>query len=152
MMVRFGYDLIRDNTWGKTWFDVVVDTGITGYTAVLEEENRSARLESNGFLYINSGFEWDFGSGPALQTPSMVRASLVHDVLCDMTNARLLPWKVRRKADALFRRKIKKYSPRRPWYNPFRYNHIWRWASVAAYSQLIARWRDKVTEDEPLQR
>jgi len=144
MMQRFGYDLIRDNSWGRTWFDVSVDTGITGYEAALEIPGRSARLEKDGTLLINSGFEWDFGSGPALQTPSMVRASLVHDVLCDMTNQRLVPWSVRRKADALFRRKIKKYSPKRPWYNPLRYNHVWRWASVAAYSQLVARWRDKV--------
>jgi len=142
-MDRLCYELIRGKRWGRLLSDVYAATDITGYEALLPRKGRYARLEPNGLLTVRHGFEWDFGSGPVAQTPAMLRASLIHDVLCDMTNARLVPWSVRRKADALFRRQLKDYSPDRHLLNPFRYHYWWRWAAVASYSQLIARWKDK---------
>lgn len=143
MDTKICYELIRDNTWGRLLCDVLAGTGITGYSAVLTRQGRSAELDPSGLLVVRAGFEWDFGTGPVLQTPAMVRASLIHDVLCDMTNQRLVPWAVRAQADALFREHLREYSPGRHWLNPLRYHYWWRWAAVSAYSQLIARWKDK---------
>lgn len=150
MLVRdlrqLAYELSADGLTGRVVRPVAVSTGITGYKAELSGIDRTAVLYPDGRLFIAEGFVWDFGSGPAVQTPAMVRASLVHDVLCDMTNARLLPWSCRAKADRLFRQLLKEYAPRRAWYNPMRLHPWWRWAGVAAYSQLIARWSDRVSE------
>lgn len=46
-------------------------------------------LTHHGVLYIKHGYVWDFGTG-AVDTPSMVYASLGHDAMCDLNNAGLL--------------------------------------------------------------
>lgn len=38
-------------------------------------------LKEDGLLQIRSGYCWDGPSGPALDTPTFMRASLVHDAL-----------------------------------------------------------------------
>jgi hypothetical protein len=67
-------------------------------------------LRPNGDLIVCEGYVWDFGSGPAIDTPEMVAASLAHDALCDLTNSGHLPWHYRRKADTFFRKLLKAYG------------------------------------------
>jgi len=142
-LARINYELIRKNRWGRLLEPVELYTDIKGHTAELRTIDAQADLHDDGRLYIYAGTEWDFGSGPAVNTPEMVRASLVHDIFCHMTNYRLVPWEVRWQGDRLFRQHIKKYAPKRRWFNPMRYWHVPRWVAVASYSQGIARWKDK---------
>lgn len=142
-LLGLDYRLIRNNSRGMLTRTAFIDTGILGHSAALTKGELHCALSENGTLTVFAYSIWDFGSGPAINTPAMVRASLPHDALCLLTNHRLVPWSVRRKADSLFRKHLKALSPPRKWYNPLRYHANWRWLSVSLYSQLIARWRDK---------
>lgn len=58
-----------------------------------------------GLLTLSEGYAWDGASGPALNTVTILRASLVHDALYQMIAIGLLPkdpWK--RLADREFKR------------------------------------------------
>ncbi|MCA1800694.1 MAG: DUF1353 domain-containing protein [Actinobacteria bacterium] len=70
----------------------------------------NAALYTDGTLRIDSGFTWDFASGPAVNTPSMVYASLAHDALSRMTIAGVVPWSVRKQADQYFRDLLKQFG------------------------------------------
>lgn len=140
-LARLDYELIRNNRWGRVKFPVATNTVITGYDVFIEEPTLYTHLTENGLLWVGTGTEWDFGSGPAVNTPEMVRASLVHDMFCIMTDRGLVPWSVRSKADKLFRDQIKEFSPVRKWYNPMRYWYLARYVAVVVYSQGIARWK-----------
>ncbi len=53
-------------------------------TSIRSPGNKSddfTRLESNGWLFIKAGYAWDGASGPTLDSPSSMRAGLVHDAL-----------------------------------------------------------------------
>jgi hypothetical protein len=41
-------------------------------------------LLQDGKLTVEDGYRWDGPSGPTIDTENWMRASLVHDVLCDM--------------------------------------------------------------------
>ena len=75
-------------------------------------------IDYDGALTIGEGYEWDFGSGPAIDTPDMVVASLVHDAGCDLTIEGAIPWEYRREFDREFRRVLKRYGTPliRRWY------------------------------------
>ena len=61
-------------------------------------------LRANGNLSIVAGYAWDGPSGPAFDTPSFMRASLVHDALYQlMREGHLDPAKYRVIADAEMR-------------------------------------------------
>lgn len=63
--------------------------------AVWNRDVQWARLVE-GCLYITRGYAWDGASGPAIDTTSIIRASLVHDVLYQMIAHGALPidpWK-----------------------------------------------------------
>lgn len=47
-------------------------------------------LDAQGWLTIRAGYAWDGPSGPAIDTPSFMRASLVHDALYQLMRERLL--------------------------------------------------------------
>lgn len=72
-----------------------------------------AFMESDGTLVIKTGYVWDFGSGPAIDTPNMVVASLVHDVGCDLTAEGVVDWSYRKDFDREFRRVLKLYGSSR---------------------------------------
>lgn len=60
---------------------------------------------SEGLLAVYEGYAWDGASGPAFDTVSILRASLVHDVLYQMIAERYVPileWKAA--ADEAFHR------------------------------------------------
>lgn len=134
-MITPRYELIKNGKWGRLLEDYAYYTPIKGYFADMRLENFHCSLREDGFLVIYSDSEWDFGSGPAVDTPAMVIASLAHDAGCHMTNHRVLPWECRARFDAYFRELLKTNG-----------NGLWRyvrWAGVVTYSQLVARWKDQ---------
>jgi Protein of unknown function (DUF1353) len=65
------------------------------------------RLTTDGMLTVKNKYAWDGASGPARDTPDIMRASLVHDTLYQMLREELLPTDQhsanRKKADIVFR-------------------------------------------------
>ncbi len=64
-------------------------------------------LMATGSLNIYTGYLWDFGSGPAIDTPAVVYASLGHDVLYDLIGQGKLPKRYRKTADVWFKQLLK---------------------------------------------
>jgi hypothetical protein len=128
------YTLLKRDL-GRLDREVVFWTGIKGHNgALLDDVKDSCRLFDSGLLHILQGFEWDFGSGPAVDTPVMVRASLAHDALCVLTDRGRVPWSVRRHADRYFRYLLIEYGCPR-WL-------AWaRYVAVRSYSMIVAHWR-----------
>ena len=56
-----------------------------------------------GCLMIKEGYAWDGASGPAVDTLTFLRGSLVHDALYQLIREGLLPKSFRRAADSLLR-------------------------------------------------
>lgn len=138
------YRLIDNNTKGELGENVTIKTPITGYHVEVDEPHLKFILWEDGTLDIDESTIWDFGSGPAINTPAMVRASLVHDMFCIMTNRGLIPWKERKHADNLFAKLLWRYGPKKALITPvLGVITGFRWLGVSAYSQLIARWRDR---------
>lgn len=61
------------------------------------------RLEPDGTLTIRAGYAWDGPSGPAIDTRSAMRGSLVHDALYQLIRMELLPPSFRALADEEYR-------------------------------------------------
>jgi hypothetical protein len=61
-------------------------------------------LDTGGELTVNNGYAWDGPSGPVIDTPENMRASLVHDALYQLMRNKELNARTHRKAaDRLFR-------------------------------------------------
>jgi len=61
-------------------------------------------LDIAGTLLIKKGYAWDGPSGPVIDTPENMRASLVHDALYQLMRSKELSHRnCRRTADELFR-------------------------------------------------
>lgn len=71
---------------------------------------REAVLDTEGILHIQPGFIWDFGSGPAIDTPDMVYGSLAHDAFYNMMDAGQLSWDYRKTVDQYFRELLKNFG------------------------------------------
>ena len=63
--------------------------------------NQFIQLFSNGLLFITKGYAWDGPSGPAIDTPSFMQASLVHDALYQLMREGLVDINYRKDADLL---------------------------------------------------
>ena len=61
-------------------------------------------LDPTGNLVIKQGYAWDGPSGPALDTSTLMRASLVHDALYQLMRMERLPDSYRDHADDLMRK------------------------------------------------
>jgi hypothetical protein len=61
-------------------------------------------LNQYGMLYIKKGYAWNGPSGPTVDTPAFMIASLPHDVLYQMMGNKLLDEKFRINADNLLRK------------------------------------------------
>lgn len=139
-MTNINYRLVDRGSKGRLRETVTFKTQIRGYSGAL----KNCELQTNGNLVVYKGFEWDFGSG-AIDTPAMVIASLAHDAMCNLTNARVIPWKLRKEGDKLFRNLLKKHSNNS---NVFSKtlgfaSRWWRWAAVRTYSIGFAKWKDQ---------
>lgn len=73
------------------------DTGIIGYAG----GDAWVRIHDDGRLQIAEGYAWDGASGPAIDTASFMRGSLVHDALYQLIRRRVLPPAARKPADGL---------------------------------------------------
>lgn len=88
-------------------------------------------LEPSGWLHINVGYCWDGPSGPACDTKSFMRASLVHDALYQLMRLEQLPQECRKDADQIMLAICKAdgmWAPRRWWC----YRAVRRFAARAA--------------------
>lgn len=83
---------------GAVWEDVSFQTIITGFNV----ETRWVKLTEHGRLHVKAGYPWDFATG-AVDTESIIKASLVHDIFCELINDGLLPEHVQVLADEQFR-------------------------------------------------
>jgi|SRR6185369_17069673 len=61
-------------------------------------------LSTKGELTIEKGYAWDGPSGPVLDIPSFMRASLVHDALYQLMREGLLPESAKEFADGEMKR------------------------------------------------
>ena len=62
------------------------------------------KLSADGPLFVKNGYAWDGPSGPTIDTPDFLRASLVHDALYQLMRERKLKTRRWRKpADQLLR-------------------------------------------------
>ena len=57
----------------------------------------------NGLLIVRAGYAWDGPSGPIVDTPSAMSASLAHDALYQLMREQLLPRNLQEAADRTFR-------------------------------------------------
>jgi len=75
-------------------------------------------LSDDGLLMVTAGYHYDFGSGPAVDTPAMIYASLAHDCFYDLMKADELPWDARPGADKFFRAQLLEagMNPLRAWW------------------------------------
>ena len=64
-----------------------------------ELQHEYVSLSADGQLAIRRGYCWDGASGPALDTKTIMRASLVHDALYQLARHHQLPASFRAAAD-----------------------------------------------------
>ena len=129
------YELIAKGKRGRLLDTYAYHTPVKGYEAEIMERTIRTRLSADGTLTVFYCTEWDFGSGPAVDTPAMVTASLAHDIFCHLTDRGLIPWECRAPADGYFRQVLKDCG-----------NGAWRharWLGVRFYSTCLAKWRRK---------
>lgn len=68
--------------------DYLISTPIVG-TVIVDDY---FTLNMNGDLIIYRGYAWDGASGPTFDTASSMRASLVHDVFCQVMRDKRLSY------------------------------------------------------------
>ena len=61
------------------------------------------KLNRDGMLAIMAGYAWDGPSGPAFDTSSFMRGSLIHDALYQLIRLNKLPKKYKEVADLLLK-------------------------------------------------
>lgn len=84
-------------------------------------------ISPSGFMAFRNGYQWDGPSGPTIDTPSSLRASLVHDGLYQLMREGLLDHRWRREADRLFFRILREDGM--PWWRRF----LW-WRAVRRFA------------------
>lgn len=89
-------------------------------------------LDLDGILTMKKGYAWDGPSGPAIDTKTFMRASLVHDALYQLMRLGYLSTKAYRgKADEVLRQICKEdgmWKPRQWWV----FRAVRKWAETAA--------------------
>mgnify|MGYP003638167030 CR=1 FL=1 len=110
--------------------DIVTHTSIIG----LRVDTRFYTLFKDGRLLIRIGYEWDGGTG-AIDDKAMVAASLSHDVICEMTNSDMIPYKWRKHGDWLLVNQLRVFTD--SWLL-----RQWRWARwlVVRVNSEVNRW------------
>lgn len=91
-------------------------------------------LSREGVLKIRATYAWNGPSGPAFDTKSFMRGSLVHDALYDLMRGKRLPQDRRPAADLLLKRHCLEDGM-----NPIR--AAWVYAAVRSFGWLAARPR-----------
>ena len=128
------YENIKGGDAGRLLSDITYQTAILGRRVSFDRDRLRCDLFMDGRLVVHESSEWDFGTF-AVDTPAMVYASLEHDAICSMTNARALPWECRAIGDKGFWRRLTNQGAT--------LSRWWRVPVVMGYSQLFARWKDR---------
>lgn len=84
--------------------NLIVQTSVYGYLI----EDGFFTLKLDGILSIKRGYTWDGASG-AIDTKSILRASLVHDIFCDLINKGRLPKAIQKLVDRELVKIIEEY-------------------------------------------
>jgi hypothetical protein len=79
--------------------ELIVCTGILGQSII----DDYFQLFPDGTLIVRKGYAWDGASGPTFDTKSSMRASLVHDALCQMMRDGRLSFTFQDQVNELFR-------------------------------------------------
>ncbi len=87
---RWKYELLQKENYKTSIRGVSIDTEYFS-------------LDTDGWLSGKLRYAWDGPSGPTFDTPTNMRASLFHDILCQMIALDLLDRKHRKYADELLR-------------------------------------------------
>jgi hypothetical protein len=99
----------------------------------------------NGVLTVAAGYAWDGPSGPTLDTPATMRASLEHDVFYQMIRAGDLPPETRALGDAILRRRMEEYPSRFKWWAKVRAAYFFR--CVRGFGASSAERREVEPQD-----
>jgi len=84
-------------------YELIIDYSIdTGIIRGCRCGNEFVSLERDGLLMLSTGYQWDGPSGPTIDTPDFMRASLVHDALYQLIRDYGLSKDHRKRADDLF--------------------------------------------------
>jgi hypothetical protein len=89
-IARYKYELIEPYLYA------------TGIHVSMPIETRYIALRPGGLLKIKEHYAWDGASGPAIETTTNRRASLVHDALYQLMRLGLLSYSWRKKADKIY--------------------------------------------------
>lgn len=76
-----------------------IQTAVKGYSV----NDQFLKLTYNGLLTCEVGYAWDGPSGPAIDTSTFMRASLVHDAFYQLMRLNHVPRKYRDYADRLMK-------------------------------------------------
>jgi len=91
----------------KYCLDYTINVGVYDIRPVININLPLRGLHKLGVLTLKKGMKWDGASGPAIDTPTFMRGSAVHDTLYYFIRAKLLPLSARKKADKALRRIIR---------------------------------------------
>ena len=86
------------------------------------------KLDMSGWLTIKTGYAWDGASGPTWDTPSVIRASLVHDALYQLMRDEKISLTNREKADSLLRSIMIEDGAN--WFRAWYYYRAVQWAGL----------------------
>lgn len=87
----YKYQLLEDYSF-ETGFEI---------EAAVRAPGDWVRMSRAGRLRLKRGYAWDGPSGPALDTPDLMRGSLIHDALYQLMREELLPRRLRKAVDVL---------------------------------------------------
>ena len=138
--MQFKYIRLGPNTYQLTasyMFDAS-SFGVVGHSF----NHYDSALAKNGIVLLKQGFTWDGPSGPAIDTPDLMRASALHDFGYRSIRRLLLPVSMRRPFDMILRAVhgndsgasdgIDLRGMELPWYSRafHRARNWWVWAAV----------------------
>jgi len=86
----------------------------------------------DGVLHVSKDYAWDGPSGPTIDTPDFMRASLVHDALYQLMSEGYISKKFRKHADQLFFNILR--EDKMPW---FRAAYSWLAVRLFGWTSLI---------------
>lgn len=124
------------------------DVAIDGIFPVKPGGNEFVHLTLDGELYIAAGYAWNGANRPAINDPSFVRSSMVHDANCQLWNLGIIDDAGRAAADKLLAKMLKEdtliIAARQKW--PARWaltvlahtRPLWVEAAVSWYSEHFA--------------
>jgi len=115
--MKINYRKLRGYKYQLMYY-YAIDTNLKPSKKFADEPGGFCSMFMDGRLVICEGYCWDGASGPTIDTPSTMRASLVHDALYQLIRLGQIPFSEVTKADDLFYRILREdgMSRFRAWY------------------------------------